>query len=146
VIEDADQKTVSQLGLEVKRLASLASTKGLTTEQMSGGTFTISNLGMFGVDQFTAIINPPEGAILAVGNTVREPIVIGDDIVARHRMRYTLGGSSDHRWNHGRSVCTDVYSPDRTTLDHHCLTRFFGIDIFDAVSAQAFRSRTASMC
>jgi pyruvate dehydrogenase E2 component (dihydrolipoamide acetyltransferase) len=95
VIEDADQKTVSQLGLEVKRLASLASTKGLTTEQMSGGTFTISNLGMFGVEQFTAIINPPEGAILAVGNMVREPIVIGDDIVARHRMRYTL--SADHR-------------------------------------------------
>jgi pyruvate dehydrogenase E2 component (dihydrolipoamide acetyltransferase) len=95
VIEDADQKTVSQLGLEAKQLASLASTKGLTTEQMSGGTFTISNLGMFGVEQFTAIINPPEGAILAVGSMMREPIVIGDDIVARHRMRYTL--AADHR-------------------------------------------------
>ena len=95
VIEDADQKTVSQLGLEAKQLASLAGTKGLTTEQMSGGTFTISNLGMFGVEQFTAIINPPEGAILAVGSTVREPVVIGDDIVARHRMHYTL--SADHR-------------------------------------------------
>jgi pyruvate dehydrogenase E2 component (dihydrolipoamide acetyltransferase) len=62
---------------------------------MSGGTFTISNLGMFGVEEFTAIINPPEGAILAVGGTKREPTVVGDSIVPRYRMRYTL--SADHR-------------------------------------------------
>ncbi len=95
VIMDADQKTVSQLGAESKRLATLAGTKGLSLEQMSGGTFTISNLGMFGVEEFTAIINPPEGAILAVGATVREPVGVGEEIVLRHRLRYTL--SADHR-------------------------------------------------
>jgi len=95
VIEDADQKTVSQLGAEAKTLVALANAKKLTPAQMSGGTFTISNLGMFGVDQFTAIINPPEGAILAVGGMSREAVVVGDEILPRHRMRYTL--SADHR-------------------------------------------------
>jgi pyruvate dehydrogenase E2 component (dihydrolipoamide acetyltransferase) len=95
VIENADQKSVSQLGSETRMLVALANAKKLTTEQMSGGTFTISNLGMFGVEHFTAIINPPEGAILAVGGTAREPVVVGDEIVPRYRMRYTL--SADHR-------------------------------------------------
>ena len=95
VIFDADQKTVSQLGAESKQLATLAGAKGLSLEQMSGGTFTISNLGMFGVEEFTAIINPPEGAILAVGATTREPVAAGDEIVLRYRLRYTL--SADHR-------------------------------------------------
>jgi pyruvate dehydrogenase E2 component (dihydrolipoamide acetyltransferase) len=95
VIFDADQKTVSQLSTETKQLATLAGAKGLTLEQMSGGTFTISNLGMYGVEEFTAIINPPEGAILAVGATTREPVAAGDEIVLRYRLRYTL--SADHR-------------------------------------------------
>ena len=95
VINDADQKSVSELGVEAKRLASLANDKKLSLEQMSGGTFTISNLGMFGVEQFTAIINPPEGAILAVGATTLEPRVIDGEVQVRHTMRYTL--SSDHR-------------------------------------------------
>ena len=95
VITDADQKSVSQLGAEAKHLVALAGSKGLSIDQMSGGTFTISNLGMFGVEEFTAIINPPEGAILAVGATKREPVGVGDEILLRHRLRYTL--SSDHR-------------------------------------------------
>jgi pyruvate/2-oxoglutarate/acetoin dehydrogenase E1 component len=95
VIEDADQKSVSQLGTETKHLVSLVNAKKLTPEQLSGGTFTISNLGMFGVEHFTAIINPPEAAILAVGGTTREPVIVGDDIAIRHRMRSTL--SADHR-------------------------------------------------
>jgi pyruvate dehydrogenase E2 component (dihydrolipoamide acetyltransferase) len=95
VIEDADHKTVTQLGAEAKELVSLANAKKLTPAQMSGGTFTISNLGMFGVEQFTAIINPPEAAILAVGGTAREPSVVDGEIVPRYRMRYTL--SADHR-------------------------------------------------
>jgi pyruvate dehydrogenase E2 component (dihydrolipoamide acetyltransferase) len=95
VITDADTKTVTQLGVETKQLVVLANNKKLSLEQMSGGTFTISNLGMFGVEQFTAIINPPEGAILAVGGTTREPTVVGDEILPRYRMRYTL--SADHR-------------------------------------------------
>ncbi|WP_022885263.1 dihydrolipoamide acetyltransferase family protein [Glaciibacter superstes] len=95
VIDDADQKTVTQLGVEAKELVSLANARKLKPEQMSGGTFTISNLGMFGVEQFTAIINPPESAILAVGGMTREPVMVGDEIVPRNRIRYTL--SADHR-------------------------------------------------
>jgi pyruvate dehydrogenase E2 component (dihydrolipoamide acetyltransferase) len=95
VIRDADTKTVTQLGAEAKELVTLAGSRKLTPEQTSGGTFTISNLGMFGVEHFTAIINPPEAAILAVGATVREPAVVGDTVVPRYRMRYTL--SVDHR-------------------------------------------------
>ena len=95
VITDADTKTLAQLGAEAKSLAALAHDKKLSLEQMSGGTFTISNLGMFGVEQFTAIINPPEGAILAVGATRLEPAVIDGAIVARATLRYTL--SADHR-------------------------------------------------
>jgi pyruvate dehydrogenase E2 component (dihydrolipoamide acetyltransferase) len=95
VITDADTKTVTQIGAESKKLVALAGERKLTPEQTSGGTFSISNLGMFGVEDFTAIINPPEAAILAVGGTVKEPAVAGGEIVPRYRMRYTL--SSDHR-------------------------------------------------
>lgn len=95
VILDADLKTVNELGVEAKALAEQANGKGLSLEQMSGGTFTISNLGMFGVEEFTAIINPPEGAILAVGATTLEPTVVGDVVVPRYRARFTL--SADHR-------------------------------------------------
>jgi pyruvate dehydrogenase E2 component (dihydrolipoamide acetyltransferase) len=95
VIVDADLKTVSELGAESRDLVSQASTKGLSIDQMSGGTFTISNLGMFGVEEFTAIINPPEGAILAVGGTKKEAVVVGDSVVVHHRMKFTL--SADHR-------------------------------------------------
>jgi len=95
VLDDADTKTVTVIAEEAGRLIELAGDRKLTPAQMSGGTFTISNLGMFGVEEFTAIINPPEGAILAVGGTKREPVVVGDEIVPRYVMRYTL--SSDHR-------------------------------------------------
>jgi pyruvate dehydrogenase E2 component (dihydrolipoamide acetyltransferase) len=95
VIQDADTKTVTQLGAETRELVRLAGERKLTPAQTSGGTFTISNLGMYGVEDFTAIINPPEAAILAVGATTREPTVVGEELVPRYRMRYTL--SSDHR-------------------------------------------------
>jgi pyruvate dehydrogenase E2 component (dihydrolipoamide acetyltransferase) len=95
VIADADTKTVTQIGAEAKRLVALAAERKLTPAELSGGTFTISNLGMYGVEDFTAIINPPEAAILAVGATTREPSVVGDEIVPRYKLRYTM--SSDHR-------------------------------------------------
>jgi pyruvate dehydrogenase E2 component (dihydrolipoamide acetyltransferase) len=95
VIRDADTKTVTQLGAESKKLVALAAERKLTPAQTSGGTFTISNLGMYGVEHFTAIINPPESAILAVGATTREPTVVGDTLVPRYRLRYTM--SVDHR-------------------------------------------------
>jgi pyruvate dehydrogenase E2 component (dihydrolipoyllysine-residue acetyltransferase) len=95
VIRDADTKTVTQLGAEARKLVALAAERKLTPAQTSGGTFTISNLGMYGVEHFTAIINPPESAILAVGATTREPTVVGDTLEPRYRLRYTL--SVDHR-------------------------------------------------
>lgn len=95
VIPDADAKTVTQLGAEARKLVALAGERKLTPAQTSGGTFTISNLGMYGVEHFTAIINPPESAILAVGATTREPTVVGDSLEPRYRLRYTL--SVDHR-------------------------------------------------
>lgn len=95
VISDADTKSVTQIGAESRNLAALAAERKLTPAQTSGGTFTVSNLGMFGVEEFTAIINPPEAAILAVGATVREPAVVDGEITPRYTMRYTL--SSDHR-------------------------------------------------
>ncbi len=95
VITDADTKTVTQLGAEARKLVALAGERKLTPAQTSGGTFTISNLGMYGVEHFTAIINPPESAILAVGATTREPTVVGDALEPRYRLRYTL--SVDHR-------------------------------------------------
>ena len=95
VIADADTKTVTQIGAEARKLVALAAERKLTQAQTSGGTFTISNLGMYGVEDFTAIINPPEAAILAVGATTREPAVVGDEVAPRYKLRYTL--SSDHR-------------------------------------------------
>jgi pyruvate dehydrogenase E2 component (dihydrolipoamide acetyltransferase) len=76
-------------------LAEAAHTNRLKPEDLSGGTFTISNLGMFGVDSFTAVINPPESAILAVGAITPTPVVVDGQVVVRERMKITL--SSDHR-------------------------------------------------
>jgi len=95
VVRDADTKTVTQIGGEARKLIRLAVERKLTPEQTSGGTFTVSNLGMYGVEHFTAIINPPEAAILAVGATVREPVAVGETFIPRYRLRYTL--SVDHR-------------------------------------------------
>jgi pyruvate dehydrogenase E2 component (dihydrolipoyllysine-residue acetyltransferase) len=95
VIHDADRKSLRQISTEAKALIAKAREGRLSSEQISGGTFTISNLGMFGIDQFTAVINPPEAAILAVGATAREPVVVGDQVAIRSQMKLTL--SIDHR-------------------------------------------------
>ncbi|MDQ0642038.1 dihydrolipoamide acetyltransferase family protein [Microbacterium murale] len=95
VVIDADQKSASQIASDSRRLTGLAKEGKLGNSDMAGGTFTISNLGMYGVEQFTAIISPPEGAILAVGTAKPEPVVIDGSVEVRHRMRYTL--SADHR-------------------------------------------------
>ncbi|MCO5999346.1 dihydrolipoamide acetyltransferase family protein [Actinoallomurus rhizosphaericola] len=96
VIRDADRKTVSQIGAETRELAGRAREQRLTPQEMSGGTFTVSNLGMFGIDSFTAVINPPEAGILAVGAT-RKDVVVGDDGEFTVRDRLTLTLSVDHR-------------------------------------------------
>ena len=95
VLRDADRKGVAQIADEVRDLAERARDKKLQPEEMSNGTFSISNLGMFGIEEFTAVINPPEGAILAVGTIRNEPVVRDGAIAAGRRMRFTM--SCDHR-------------------------------------------------
>ncbi|MEO8193930.1 MAG: pyruvate dehydrogenase complex dihydrolipoamide acetyltransferase [Gemmatimonadales bacterium] len=95
VIFDADRKSIGQISAEAKQLAGLARQRKLTPEQYTGSTFSVSNLGMFGIDQFTAIINPPEAGILAIGGVEAKPVVIDGEIVVRQRMRVTM--SCDHR-------------------------------------------------
>lgn len=96
VVQDANLKPISQIGAEVKDLTVRAREHQLVPSDVSGGTFTISNLGPFGIEQFAAIINPPQSAILAVGATQNEPVVLDDsEIIARPIMRFTL--SADHR-------------------------------------------------
>jgi pyruvate dehydrogenase E2 component (dihydrolipoamide acetyltransferase) len=96
VVRDADQKALTQVAREAKELVGRARSGKLAAQEMSGGTFTVSNLGMFGIDQFTAVINPPEAAILAVGAALAEPVATDDGgVVVHRRMRLTL--SIDHR-------------------------------------------------
>jgi pyruvate dehydrogenase E2 component (dihydrolipoamide acetyltransferase) len=95
VIRNADQLSVLAIARESQRLAELARTGKLRPEDFSGGTFTVSNLGMFEVESFTAVINPPESAILAVGTISPTPVVVDGQVVVRDRMKVTL--SSDHR-------------------------------------------------
>jgi pyruvate dehydrogenase E2 component (dihydrolipoamide acetyltransferase) len=95
VVRDAQHKSVGRISSEIRELAAKAKAKKLAPEEMSNGTFSISNLGMFGIDEFAAVINPPEGAILAVGRVRDEPVVRGGAVVAGKRLGLTL--SCDHR-------------------------------------------------
>jgi pyruvate dehydrogenase E2 component (dihydrolipoamide acetyltransferase) len=95
VIRDTDQKSVGQIARESHALIEKARTGKLAPADFSGGTFSVSNLGMFGIEHFTAVINPPEAAILAVGAALKEPTVMNGEVAIRDRMRVTL--SVDHR-------------------------------------------------
>lgn len=95
VVKFADQKDVHTISAEVKDFATRAKAKKLNPDEWSGNTFTISNLGMFGIEEFTAIINPPDACILAVGAIRQEPVVKNGEIVPGNRMKLTL--SCDHR-------------------------------------------------
>ncbi len=95
VVRSADTKSLSQIGAEVKEFAQKAKDKKLQPSDWEGNTFTISNLGMFGIDEFTAIINPPDACILAVGGISQVPVVKNGNIVAGNVMKVTL--SCDHR-------------------------------------------------
>ncbi len=94
-LRNADRMGLRLISQRTKELAEKARTRGLTVEEMSDSTFTISNLGMFGVEHFTAIINPPNACILAVGAAVEKPIVRDGEIVVGREMAMTI--SSDHR-------------------------------------------------
>jgi pyruvate dehydrogenase E2 component (dihydrolipoamide acetyltransferase) len=95
VIFDADRKTLPEISREAKQLAELARNRRLTPEQYTGSTFSVSNLGMLDIEHFTAIINPPEAGILAVGAVEDKAVVVDGNIVVRQRMRVTM--SCDHR-------------------------------------------------
>ncbi|UCD42638.1 MAG: 2-oxo acid dehydrogenase subunit E2 [Chloroflexota bacterium] len=109
VIRDAITKSVREINGDLKDLSQRARQGKLTLDEVKGGTFTISNLGMFGINQFRAIINPPESAILAVGNVVRKPIVINeqDEVAVRPMMMMTL--SADHRVIDGVTAARFLY-------------------------------------
>ena len=95
VLRNADQRGILDIAREARRLSEAAREGKLRPEDFSGGTFTVSNLGMFDVDSFTAVINPPESAILAVGSITPTPVVVDDQVIVRNRMKVTL--SADHR-------------------------------------------------
>ena len=95
IVRSAEQKSLSEIAAEVRDLAERARKRKLRPEEFMGATFSISNLGMFGIDEFTAVINPPEGAILAVGAMAPKPVVRDNEVVVRQMMRVTM--SCDHR-------------------------------------------------
>ncbi|HWL39390.1 MAG TPA: dihydrolipoamide acetyltransferase family protein [Gemmatimonadaceae bacterium] len=95
VLFDADRLHLWEISAKARELAKRARDRKLTPEEYTGATFTVSNLGMFGIDQFTAIINPPEAGILAVGGVEAKPVVIDGVMEVRERMRVTM--SCDHR-------------------------------------------------
>jgi pyruvate dehydrogenase E2 component (dihydrolipoamide acetyltransferase) len=95
VVRDADQKGIGSIAAEVRDLADRAKKRQLKGHEITGSTFSVSNLGMFGIERFTAIINPPEAGILAVGGVVDAPVVQNGQVVAGKRM--TVSMSCDHR-------------------------------------------------
>ena len=95
VVRDADQKSLREISAEARELAKRARERRLKPEEYTGSTFSVSNLGMFDIEHFTAIINPPEAGILAIGSIGQVPAVVGGQVQVRRRMRMTM--SCDHR-------------------------------------------------
>ena len=95
IIKNADSKGLNIISSEIRELAKLAKTNSLIPEQYTGGSITVSNLGMFGISEFAAIISPPQSSILAVGKIIKKPIVVNDEIVVGNTLKSTL--SADHR-------------------------------------------------
>jgi pyruvate dehydrogenase E2 component (dihydrolipoamide acetyltransferase) len=95
VVRHANRKSLREVAVEIRDLAERARERRLKPEEYTGGTFSVSNLGMFDIDQFTGVINPPEAGLLAIGSIMKKPIVENDEVVVRRRMRVTM--SCDHR-------------------------------------------------
>ena len=95
IIKNADSKGLNIISGEIRELAKLAKTNSLTPEQYTGGSITVSNLGMFGISEFAAIISPPQSSILAVGKIIKKPIVVDDEVIVGNTLKSTL--SADHR-------------------------------------------------
>jgi pyruvate dehydrogenase E2 component (dihydrolipoamide acetyltransferase) len=115
VVRNADQKSVATIAREVRELAARARARKLKPEEMADGTFSISNLGMFGIDEFAAVINPPEGAILAVGQVREVPVVANGSVVPGQRLAMTL--SCDHRVVDG-AIGAAVLAELRRLIEH----------------------------
>jgi pyruvate dehydrogenase E2 component (dihydrolipoamide acetyltransferase) len=115
VVRDADQKALTRIAREAGELIGRARAGKLAGDDVGGGTFTVSNLGMFGIEQFTAVINPPEAAILAVGAALAEPVATDAGVEVRRRMRLTL--SIDHRALDGATGAAFLQQLKRT-LEH----------------------------
>ncbi|MGB5025273.1 MAG: 2-oxo acid dehydrogenase subunit E2, partial [Saprospiraceae bacterium] len=101
VVRNTDQKTLTHLKDEIQDKAARAKERKLNLDEMQGNTFTISNLGMFDIEHFTAIINPPDACILAIGSIQKKAAVKNDSLVISNRMKMTL--SCDHRAVDGAS-------------------------------------------
>ena len=95
IIKNADSKGLNIISSEIRELAKLAKTNSLTPEQYTGGSITVSNLGMFGISEFAAIISPPQSSILAIGKIIKKPVVVDDEVVVGNTLKSTL--SADHR-------------------------------------------------
>ena len=95
IIKNADSKGLNIISNEIRELAKLAKTNSLTPEQYTGGSITVSNLGMFGISEFAAIISPPQSSILAVGKIIKKPVVVDNEITIGNTLKSTL--SADHR-------------------------------------------------
>ena len=95
IVKKVNSKGLNEISSEIKELAKLAKTNSLKPEQYNGGSITVSNLGMFGISEFAAIISPPQASILAVGKIIKKPIVVNDSIEIGHTLKSTL--SADHR-------------------------------------------------
>ncbi|MGH6656985.1 MAG: dihydrolipoamide acetyltransferase family protein, partial [Actinocrinis sp.] len=115
VIHDADRKTLTEISREARDLAERARAGRLSLDEITGGTFTISNLGMYGVDRFTAVINPPDAAILAVGAARPTPVVRAGQVAVATTMTLTLG--IDHRVLDGATAAR--FLGDLTALLEH---------------------------
>lgn len=115
IIKDADQKGLAEIAAEVRELADRAKKKQLKPEEYTGGSITVSNLGMFGIDSFIAVINPPQAAILAVGRVEPKVVVRNDAMVIRQMMSITLSG--DHRVIDG-AVGAQYLQELRALLEH----------------------------
>jgi pyruvate dehydrogenase E2 component (dihydrolipoamide acetyltransferase) len=99
VLRDCDTKPLGRIAVDARDLAERARAGKLRVSELSGATFTISNLGMFDVEEFSAIINPPEGAILAVGSVLEKPVAVDGQLAVGRRMKMTI--SCDHRVTDG---------------------------------------------
>jgi pyruvate dehydrogenase E2 component (dihydrolipoamide acetyltransferase) len=115
IVRDADQKGLGEIAAEVRDFVERAKRRALKPEEYTGGSITVSNLGMYGIDEFVAILNPPQAAIIAIGAVTPKPVVRDGQVVVRQMMSATLSG--DHRVIDG-AVGAEYLKELRSLLEH----------------------------